>query len=300
MRISICIPTFRRPDGFARAVRSVFAQVGLSEMAVELVAIDNSPEGSALSLLRRIADRAPIPMRVGHERRAGVAHARNAALALAKGDIIIWLDDDQEASPLWLDRLLAAHAKLKSDVVFGPIAAEAPQSKQRAYFERFFARSGPQEDVALEAPCGIGNSLMVRARLLNALAPFDAAANETGGEDDRLFAEAAARGLRFGWAHEAWVTEHVPPSRATANYALRRAFAYGQGPCETAAREGAHWQIARHMLVGAGQALVFGVSALFASLVRPPQSLPLWDRAARGAGKLFWFAEQKFYGAHTR
>lgn len=297
MRVSICIPTFRRPAGLARAVRSVLAQRGLGDMDAELVVIDNSPEGAAMPALRRLQDCATIPVRIAHERRAGVSFARNAALRLATGDLIAWLDDDQSASHLWLDRLVAAQRDLKADIVFGPVEASAPKGPNQSYFEGLYTRLGPKQDMLIAKPLGIGNCLMVRARVLNDLEPFDTRANETGGEDDRLFAQCQARNLAFAWAAGARVTEYVEPSRANLRHALRRAFAYGQGPCETAAARGENLGVARHMLTGAAQAMIFGVAYALAWCVRAPQRVLLLDRAARGAGKVLWFRQQKFYGA---
>ncbi|RIJ43461.1 glycosyltransferase, partial [Maribellus luteus] len=55
-----------------------------------------------------------------HEPEPGVANARNAALAVAKGAMIAFLDDDEEAPPGWLAALIAAQARLGADAVFGP------------------------------------------------------------------------------------------------------------------------------------------------------------------------------------
>src|SRR5688572_21433051 len=65
IHVSVLIPTFRRPDSFVRAVRSVFAQRGVTSF--EIVAIDNSPEGSAVDTLRRIAAESPVRFVWAHE-----------------------------------------------------------------------------------------------------------------------------------------------------------------------------------------------------------------------------------------
>lgn len=293
--ISVCIPTFRRPDGFLRAAFSVFAQE--SAGGIELVAIDNSPEGSALDLFRELERNSPIPFRWAHEPRPGVSHARNAALPLARGDLIAWLDDDEEAPPSWLAALARVQRETGADCVFGPVKAQAPHATPHAtYYERLYSRAGPHESGAIDRSFGIGNSLHVRARMFASDAPFATSANETGGEDDLLFAAARRAGARFAWAAEAGVIEHLDSKRLTLSHALRRAFAYGQGPCETAWAERDFLALARHMGVGAGQAVLFGLASAYAWLGDHNNTLPLLDRAARGAGKVFWGFEQRFYG----
>ena len=293
MKVSVLIPTFRRPESFRRAAESVFAQKDVANF--ELIAIDNSPEGSALALFAEMAATAPIPFRSAHEPRAGVAHARNAALALAQGDFVAWLDDDEEAAPHWLASLLAVRAATGAQSVFGPVVARAPTGgRWRSFVEHIYTRRGPAEDGVIEFACGMGNSLQPRA--LFEADEFDARANETGGEDDRLFAAWSAAGARYAWAADAEVIEHVEGARAELGHGLKRAFAYGQGPCETAWAEHDVIGLSRHMAVGAAQVCVFTPVALVAGLAGSDRTLQFLDRAARGAGKVFWFFEQRFYG----
>ncbi|HEX8568983.1 MAG TPA: hypothetical protein VF699_03545, partial [Caulobacteraceae bacterium] len=101
------------------------------------------------------------------------------------------------------------------------------------------------------------------------------------------------------WSHEAWVYEHAPAHRATMDYALRRAFAYGQSPCQAAAARRDPLGIFKWMLIGAAQMAVFGAAAVLAWAVRSPSRAELLDRAARGLGKVLWtpWFEPRFYGA---
>ncbi|MES1198571.1 MAG: glycosyltransferase [Pseudomonadota bacterium] len=292
--ISVLIPTFRRAESFLRAARSVLAQ--RVDANIELIAVDNSPEGSAIHAFRAIARRSPS-FGWDHEPAPGVANARNAALALARGDFIAWLDDDEEAPPTWLAAMLDVITVTNADCVFGPVHARAPENTPRgAYYEQLYTRLGPNTSGAITQSYGIGNSMQRRDFFAGA-APFDPRANETGGEDDRLFAEARARGARFAWAAEAVVLEHIDPARANLRHALKRAFAFGQGPCETAWRERDMPTLARHMSIGLGQALVFGAGAIVAFAALRPNAARLLDRAARGAGKVLWFWQRRFYGA---
>lgn len=291
-RVTIAIPTFRRPDGLLRAVRSAFAQRG--DFELEVVVVDNAPEHSAEKALAVLESEAPCAFRWTHERRAGVAQARNTALELASGDLIAWLDDDQEAPPGWIAALLLVQNKLGADVVFGPVRAKAPEGRHRAYFQALYSRTGPSVSGVTQMRYGIGNAMIRRAVLWRA--PFDTRANETGGEDDRLFAALARNRARFAWAAEAEVIEHIDAARLSPRHALRRAFAYGQGPCETAFEERAFATLARHMAVGAAQAALFGLIAVCAAALQSDLRLRFADRAMRGLGKLLWFRPQKFYG----
>lgn len=294
MLVSILIPTFRRQDSFLRAVRSAFAQQGVAPF--EVVAIDNSPEGSSLALFSQIEAEAPVRFRWAHEPKPGVAQARNAAVKLARGEYVAWLDDDEEAPPHWLAALLSARLATGAQSVFGPVSARAQSNTPNAdFFETLYSRRGPGRSGICNRAYGIGNSLQPRA-MFDEPAPFDARADQRGGEDDLLFSSWADAGATFAWAVNAQVIEHLGADRTHLSHGLKRAFAYGQGPCETAWGARKFVTLARHMCVGAAQAVLFGIGGAIVAAGSTPRALLLLDRAARGAGKVFWFCEQRFYG----
>jgi succinoglycan biosynthesis protein ExoM len=302
LSVSIAIPTQRRPEGLAVAVRSTFRQIGLDLSKLELVIVDNDQVPSAEPMARRLAAEAPFPVRYVHEPAAGVANARNAALAAAKGELIAFIDDDEEASPGWLAALIETQARYDADAVFGPVQGRAPPQIQRhrLYLQQFFSREGPPETGIIAHYYGCGDSLVRRAALPHPTHPFSPERNKSGGEDDLLFGNMSKAGARFAWAHEALVYEDPVPERLTLDYTLSRAFAYGQGPsysCVSATPP--DWVgLARWMAIGLAQTAVFAPIAAFQWIVRAPHRAFALDRTVRSAGKTFFGGPFKrhFYG----
>ncbi|MDO8411114.1 MAG: glycosyltransferase family 2 protein [Phenylobacterium sp.] len=301
-RISIVIPTQRRPAGLMTAARSALAQQGVDPARLELVVADNDQSPSAQASIQALAAEAPFPVIYVHEPEPGVANARNAALARAGGDVIAFLDDDEEAPADWLAGLLAVQERFDADVVFGPVRGRAPADVRahRDYLETFFSRLGPAESGVIEDYYGCGNSLLRRAALSDPTKPFSAVRNHIGGEDDLLFGQMKAEGARFAWAAEAFVWEDPVPARLTLDYTIRRAFAYGQGPSAAcaAANPPNRAGLAFWMTQGLVQATVFGLLAGLKWIVRAPSFAATLDRAARGLGKTLWWGPFKieFYG----
>jgi succinoglycan biosynthesis protein ExoM len=300
--ISLAIPTQRRPKGLARAARSLFRQSGVGQFRLELVIVDNDAIPSAAACTRALAAEAPFEVRYVHEPRPGVAHARNAALAAAKGELIGFLDDDQEAAPGWLAALLETQTRYDADAVFGPVRAHAQTETlhHRRYLETFFSREGPPEAGLIAHAYGCGNSLLRRSALPHPTHPFSPERNEIGGEDDHLFGRLSRAGARFAWSPGAVAIETPAPERLTLRYALARAFAFGQGPtfsCATA--DPPDWLgVAKWIAVGLAQSAVFFPLAALAFAVRAHSRAFILDRAVRGAGKVFFggpFAI-RFYG----
>jgi glycosyltransferase involved in cell wall biosynthesis len=297
--ISVIMPTLRRPESLARAASSVFAQKDVG--ALELVIVDNSPEGSARDGVEALRAEAPFPLVFVHAPRPGVATARNSGVAAASAPLIAFLDDDEEAPAGWLAALLRTHREHEADVTFGAIKGRVPPEAGWAspYLERMYSRLGPARSGPIVKPYGCGNSLLTRGTTLDGPSPFDPAMDQSGGEDDRLFNKLAAKGRRFAWSAEAWVWEHPAPHRANMDYALKRAFAFGQGPSQAARQRGDALGVARWMTIGAGQAVIFGAAAAALTLLRRPERAGMLDRTARGLGKVLWMPRfaRAFYGA---
>ena len=298
--ISIIIPTQRRLEGLARAARSVFVQGGVDASSLELVVVDNDQTPSAEATTKALADEAPFPVRYVHEPAPGVANARNAGMTESQGELIAFLDDDEEAPSGWLAALISAQHLYEADVVFGPVHARADWDRigNRVYFERFFSRLGPDESGPIDHYYGCGDSLVRRGALPDPDRPFSAIRNHIGGEDDLLFGAMERAGARFAWAAEAWVWEDPAPERLTLRYTALRAFAFGQGASAHCAAAGDRLGVARWMVLGVAQALAFGAYAGLKWLLRSPSFAFSLDRAARGLGKTLWWKPFKihFYG----
>ena len=300
VEISIIIPTQRRLEGLARAARSVFVQAGVDASSLELVVVDNDQTPSAAGVARTLAEEAPFPVRYVHEAASGVANARNAGMTESKGELIAFLDDDEEAPAEWLAALVSAQRRYEADVVFGPVHARADWDRigNRVYLERFFSRLGPEESGPIDHYYGCGDSLVRRGALPDPDRPFSAIRNHIGGEDDLLFGAMERAGAQFAWAADAWVWEDPAPERLTLRYTALRAFAYGQGASAHCAAAGDRLGVARWMVLGVAQALAFGAYAAVKWLIRSPSFAFSLDRAARGLGKTLWWKPFKirFYG----
>jgi hypothetical protein len=304
--LSVVIPTFRREAGLHLAMQSVTTQIlpkmaGLDGLELSLIVCDNSPEASAKAQVEAFAAEAAFPVTFVHEPQTGVANARNAAVAATSAEFIAFLDDDEEAPPYWLARLIETQERFAADVVFGPVKARLQdlEASYPVYFESFFSRTGPKISQRLNGYYGCGNSLIRRSVLPEGRVPFCTDRNEMGGEDDQLFHDLQTDGAIIAWAADALVYEDVPASRSTLGYTLKRAFAFGQGPSHSAAISHRPLAVAYWMAQGVVQGILFSIIGGALYMIGSRQSAPRLDKAMRGFGKLIWFPPFKigFYGA---
>jgi len=110
-RVSVILPTYNRAELLPRALRSVLAQ---SYADYEVLVVDNGSTDATASLAGAFADPRIRWLRV--ETR-GASAARNAAISVALGEWVAFLDDDDEWEPTFLDRQLATAAESGAVVV---------------------------------------------------------------------------------------------------------------------------------------------------------------------------------------
>src|SRR3954468_21687470 len=109
-RVLVAVLTYRRPGDLADLLPLLAAQRrGVAGRQVELLVVDNDPEGGAAGQVAAAATASGGPA-YAHEPRPGIAAARNRALdEAAEHDVLVFLDDDERPSPGWLADLLPPH-----------------------------------------------------------------------------------------------------------------------------------------------------------------------------------------------
>jgi glycosyltransferase involved in cell wall biosynthesis len=278
MTISICVATYRRPEGLKRLLGGLNSlQFDAPEPEVALVVVDNDTAGSAdaVCAVARPTFRWPIECVV--EARRGIAHARNRALSrLAPGTAwVAFIDDDEVPDPRWLAELLATQRATGADVVAGPVVPFFPDPVEPWIESGGFFQPRRFEDGAAIPHAFTGN-VLIRASLLEDPRLRPAFADRyalVGGEDRQFFERVRHAGYRQHWAARAVATEWVPSSRTNARWLIRRQFRVGNA---LAFIEG-------ETLSGAGSRLRRFARALV-ELLRATASLP----KARLGGPVAW------------
>lgn len=229
-RIDVCVCTCRRPRHLARLLDALAAQRLSGPFSLGLVVVDNDPAASAAPVVQAFSARTALPLRHAHEPLPNIARARNRACALAEGELVAMIDDDELPGTDWLAQLLRTLQASGADGVLGPVRPryETPPPAW-VVRGRFCERARHATGTRLLRPRELrtGNLLIRRASLLAEAGPFDEALGRSGGEDTDFFRRRLARGDTYVWCDEAPVWEAVPPERLTRGYFLRRAWVRG-------------------------------------------------------------------------
>lgn len=107
-RASVVVATHQRRQALRRLLLALAAQAAPAPGFEVVVSIDGSTDGSR-ELVAELAGRVPYDLRAVEASRRGRAAARNAALAVVRGELAILLDDDMEPAPEFVARHLAGH-----------------------------------------------------------------------------------------------------------------------------------------------------------------------------------------------
>lgn len=99
-RVSVVIPTYNRSALLVETLESVFAQ---SCRDFEVIVVNDGSTDDTAAVLAKYGER----LRVVHQANAGLNAARNAALAIARGEFFALLDDDDLWEPHKLELSLA-------------------------------------------------------------------------------------------------------------------------------------------------------------------------------------------------
>jgi succinoglycan biosynthesis protein ExoM len=224
---SICIAAYRRPEGLDALLSSLLALHVPPATQVEIVVVDNDPDGSALAVIRNRAVAPPFTLRLLAQPEKSISLTRNMAVTAATGDYLLFIDDDETAAPQWLAAHLDALRQLDADGSFGRIISIFPEGTP-AWVRSLDVFTRPLPARGEDAIAIPTSNCCVRAALLKTEpGPFPLAYGTTGGEDSFLFKRLRRNGARLISVPEACVMERIPPARTRLGWILRRAYRGG-------------------------------------------------------------------------
>jgi glycosyltransferase involved in cell wall biosynthesis len=103
-RISVIVPTYNRLDSLRRLVGGVERQ-SLATTEFEFVVVDDGSSDDTLEYISALPQRSRVRVVPLSQRNAGPAAARNLGVREARGDLLIFTDDDCVPEPNWLETM---------------------------------------------------------------------------------------------------------------------------------------------------------------------------------------------------
>lgn len=256
--LSVVVPTWRRPAALRRLLHSLGAQRPADGRPWEIVVVDNCPRGSAMEWLARFSADPGAPLRVEHEPRQGLSHARNTGLRVAHHPVVAFLDDDTTPAEGWLAAITRAFDDEGVVVAAGPVLPRferpAPAWLDAQALAALSCLDPGPEVTAVQADQVMGANFALRRERALAAGGFDPHLGRRGlcllsGEDTELIVR-LTDGTAVPLVSGARVWHHIPAERLRRSWHMRRAFWGGRTAArltgtapraETTARPGLTW-----------------------------------------------------------
>ncbi|HZV76760.1 MAG TPA: glycosyltransferase [Candidatus Babeliales bacterium] len=211
IRATIQLCTYNRAALLERVLDACFDQT-LPEDAYEIVLVDDGSSDGTYSVIEQARGRATCAFTVVAQANGGLARARNAGIARARGERIVFIDDDVLPLPNFVEEHLRAAARRRGAIVRGgAIEVEdldelpPPIWTIKNYSGNFFWTT----------------NVSVPLATIRAVGAFDESFAEYGWEDIDVGLRLRAAGVRAVFAPSALVYHFKPRPRAAAVSAMQ-------------------------------------------------------------------------------
>ena len=256
--LSVIIPTRDRQD-FLRAALASLRHQTLPPQAFEILVVDNgSSDGTGGMVQALVAEMANL--HYFHEPEPGLHAGRHRGVLAARGDVLVFADDDIEAEPTWLAAIAEGFTDPTVAMMGGnnlPLFLAPPPDWLLALWHRSPAEGGlalptlsilqlpgPRRPIS---PYYVwGCNFAIRKSLLVEVGGFhpDGMPRELirfrGDGETHIARFVAAAGIKCLFHPAATIHHKVTPERMTLGYFRQRGFNQGVSDSYTALREGDH------------------------------------------------------------
>ena len=181
--VSVIIPMHNGGELIHEQLDALAAQ--RTDLIWEVIVGDNRSTDGSPDAVRARADSFPVPLAVVDAFRVqGASHARNAAAAAARGEVLAMCDADDRVAPDWVEQAFRGVREI-APIVTGPVRILDPRGKD----------SGRLLNPGILHGWGIlSGNVAVRRELFEAVGGFDESLPPYGVEDSDLSARFLAAG----------------------------------------------------------------------------------------------------------
>ena len=221
---SIIVPTHARPRCLATCLQSLTG-LDYSAKRWEVIVVDDGSQTPAENVVAPFRSRLNVTLLT--QNRAGPAAARNTGAQRAKGEFLVFTDDDRKPASNWLRSFAARFEEHPDSVIGGRTANTLGESRYCAatqlfldYLYEYYNRKHEQ------ARFLASNNLALSASCFHWIGGFDTTFSLAGGEDRDLCDRCLLHGYPLIYAPEALVHHNQALSFRTF---CSKHFRYGQG-----------------------------------------------------------------------
>lgn len=256
--ITVALCTHNHADRLTRTLIDL-AHLQSPSQPWEFLVIDNACSDGTPELLAAKEWRpAGIEVRVVREEKLGLSNARNRALLEARGEYLLFMDDDETVDPAWLIAYEQAMLKHHPDALGGSIEVLFEDGARPDWLQDellgFLGKldHGEARWLTERASPIFGGNFAFRRSVFERIGNFDArlgrlGAANIGGEDTEIYRRLLEHGCRVRWVPEAIIHHRIQTPKLRRSYFLDLHFR--QGRTEGAQKRGQNSRLPPRYLV---------------------------------------------------
>lgn len=234
---SVVICTRNRAHSLLRTLESLVLAAARTNDPWELIVVDNGSSDDTVAMIETFAGR--LPVRAVSQPVPGLSNARNAAVAAARGEFILWTDDDVQVDEHWLMAWFRAFRTRPNDIVFGGRTEPRFEEPRCDWFidgqehlqSLLAVRQADWTEVTwAQMPWGLNYAVRAAEQRRYAYDPELGVApgRRRGGEEVAVIGAILADGGTGSWVWDATVFHLIPAERQSKDYIMLFYEAYGR------------------------------------------------------------------------
>ena len=225
--ITICIPTYRRQLLLEKLIMSII-ECNLDESLicdVSIIIVDNDIQRSAVVIVNRLKEKFNNLYKIHYYNypQKGLSKVRNELIKIAltmDPDYLVFIDDDQYVTSVWLNELVKTVINNNADAARGPVLAISNEPVPHDIW-CWFQRERYPNNTKLNT-LTTGNMIIKKSSLVKYNLWFDSRFDKTGAEDSFFGVQLLKIGGTIFWADNAITYEIIPRSRAKISWLIKR------------------------------------------------------------------------------
>ena len=237
--ISVALCTHNHADRLVRTLAGL-AHIRQPSQPWELVVIDNASSDATPELLSAKEWRpAGMDVHIVREENIGLSNARNRALAEARGDYLLFMDDDETPDPAWLSEYEHAMREYQPDALGGRIEVLFEDGARPEWLQDellgFLGKldHGESRWLTERTTPIFGGNFAFHRRIFDRIGGFDTRLGRqgninVGGEDTEIYRRLLEHGCRVRWVREAIINHRIQTPKLRRNYFLDLHFRQGR------------------------------------------------------------------------
>jgi glycosyltransferase involved in cell wall biosynthesis len=232
VKLDVVVPTYNRSSLLRAAISSLLRSPVPAGLDVTIWIVDNNSKDDTEMVVRQMQSEAAIPCHYIKEMNQGSSRARNAGIRAGNGEIIGFIDDDEQIDEKWYEVVAREFADERTEFIAGAYhpdwTAPAPEWLPSVAYSAIGV-TAPLTRSSFDGPSPRelwGGNAVIRRSVFESVGLFSTQCGRgaTGllmNEDKEFQERMVSAGHRGIYLPDLIIYHHIPAARLTRNYSRR-------------------------------------------------------------------------------